>query len=99
MRAIGERARARLAPLREDPRVREVRGVGSLAAVELAQGGGYLAGIALELRRAALARGILLRPLGPVLYLLPPACTTDDEVDFLADALLEIVRSLPEGSP
>jgi adenosylmethionine-8-amino-7-oxononanoate aminotransferase len=44
-----------------------------------------------ELSAYALAEGVLLRPLGNVCYLLPPYCTTDDE---LATAYGVIARFL-----
>ena len=34
-----------------------------------------------------------LRPLGDTLYALPPACTTDDELEILATALEAMVAS------
>ncbi len=91
-RAIGERMRAGLEELRGDGRVRDVRGLGPLAAVELVEDGGFAADSVLRLRREALARGVLLRPLGPVLYALPPLCVTDGECDLLAATLVDLVR-------
>ena len=40
---------------------------------------------------AAAERGVLLRPLGNVLYALPPACTTDAEADRIAEVMGELV--------
>ena len=39
-----------------------------------------------------LERGYLLRPLGNVLYAMPPYCVTDGEATELARAMVEIVR-------
>ena len=78
-----------LAPLREHPRVAEVRILGSLAAVEFAAAdGGYLADLGPRLRRHAMARGCFLRPLGNVLYAWPPLGASDDSLARLADCLL-----------
>ncbi len=87
--AIGERLARGLAPLASRPGVREVRGIGLVRAVELEDpdGLGYLSGLSRRLADAALERGVLLRPLGPVLYALPPLCVTDAEVDLLASAM------------
>ena len=41
--------------------------------------------------RHALARGVLLRPLGNVLYLMPPYCITSDEIALLGVTLAECV--------
>ncbi|MBM3977013.1 MAG: adenosylmethionine--8-amino-7-oxononanoate transaminase [Planctomycetes bacterium] len=51
---------------------------------------GYLSARALELRRRAVERGALLRPLGSVVYAMPPACTSDSELDVIADAMLAL---------
>ena len=48
--------------------------------------GGYLDGIGPRLAAAFLERGLLLRPLGNVLYFMPPYVITDDEVDWAIDA-------------
>lgn len=88
-RAIGERLRAGLEPLRG--RVKEIRGIGAVRAVELEGEEGYLAGIGPRLAAAALRRGVLLRPLGNVLYALPPLCLTDAEADLLAATMVDVV--------
>ena len=41
-----------------------------------------------------IVRGVLLRPLGNVLYALPPYCLTDDEADRIAAVMGELVRML-----
>jgi adenosylmethionine-8-amino-7-oxononanoate aminotransferase len=83
-----------LASLREHPRVRDVRIRGTIAAVELDVPGGYLADVGRQLRRECLQRGVLLRPLGNVLYALPPFCTSDDSLQQIADAMVHAVNSL-----
>ena len=52
---------------------------------------GYLSGIAPELRRRAIREGVLLRPLGNVLYAMPPASTTNAQADRIADAMAMIL--------
>ncbi|TIW31203.1 MAG: aminotransferase class III-fold pyridoxal phosphate-dependent enzyme, partial [Mesorhizobium sp.] len=42
-----------------------------------------------KLRAFFLERGLLVRPLGNVLYLLPPYCITGNELDGLYDAIEE----------
>jgi adenosylmethionine-8-amino-7-oxononanoate aminotransferase len=82
-----------LAPLRDRPRVRDVRVRGTIAAVELDVPGGYLADVGRQLRRHCLQRGVLLRPLGNVLYALPPFCTSDASLEQIADAMIGAVRA------
>jgi adenosylmethionine-8-amino-7-oxononanoate aminotransferase len=90
MAAFWDRA---LAPLRDDPRVRDVRVRGTIAAVELDVPGGYLADVGRQLRRHCLARGVLLRPLGNVLYALPTFCISDASLEQIADAMLGAVHA------
>ena len=61
--------------------------VGStLEGVAGAQGDGFVERPADELHayRHALAEGALLRPIGNVVYLMPPYVITPDEIDWLA---------------
>jgi adenosylmethionine-8-amino-7-oxononanoate aminotransferase len=81
-------------PLTEDPRVREVRVKGSIAAVELDAPGGYLADVGRQLRRHCLERGVLLRPLGNVLYAMPPLGTSPASLEQIAAAMRSAVKSL-----
>ena len=85
--------RERLAHLSGLATVREVRGIGALAVVELepqAQAG-YLDSQGPQLYRAFLDRGLLLRPLGNVLYFLPPYVITDAQVHWVFDNITEVL--------
>jgi adenosylmethionine-8-amino-7-oxononanoate aminotransferase len=73
--------------------VKDIRIRGLIAAIELDIPGGYLAAIGAALRRECLDRGVLLRPLGNVLYALPPLCTSDESLAVIADAMSHAVRS------
>lgn len=53
----------------------------------------YFAGDALTLRRRAIDLGVLLRPLGPVLYAMPPSCTTDAQCDRIAEVMIELAST------
>jgi adenosylmethionine---8-amino-7-oxononanoate aminotransferase len=80
-RAAIERAhREGLRRLSSHPGVRNPRMLGTMAALDLPAEGGYLSPIGQKLATFALNHGILLRPLGNVVYLLPPYCTTPDEI-------------------
>ncbi len=56
--------------------------------------GGYLDTIGPRLYDAFLKRGLLLRPLGNVLYFMPPYVISDQEVDWvigrIGDVLAEV---------
>jgi adenosylmethionine-8-amino-7-oxononanoate aminotransferase len=83
-----------LQSLRDHPKVKDVRIRCSIAAVEIDAEGGYLAEIGRTMRRACLERGVLLRPLGSVLYALPPYCTTTASLQKIADAMIAAVESV-----
>jgi adenosylmethionine-8-amino-7-oxononanoate aminotransferase len=60
---------------------------GSIVAMDVDAPGGYLADIARAMRHAALAQGVLLRPLGNVLYAMPPLETSDASLARIAQAI------------
>ena len=81
-----------LSDLEPDPRFANVRRIGTIAAFELAQTQqGYLADVALKLRARLLEKGVLLRPLGSTIYIMPPYCTTKAELTSVYSALSEAV--------
>jgi len=101
LEANRERARllgAALAPLAAHPRVGELRQCGMICAVELAPDGRGRTPYPWQERRGlrayrhALGRGVLLRPLGNVLYLMPPYCVTPDEIALLGAVVAEGVE-------
>jgi adenosylmethionine-8-amino-7-oxononanoate aminotransferase len=66
------------------------RQIGTIAAFEPESKGGYLAGDPIGTWRFALDRGVLLRPLGDVLYVLPPYSTSNDDLDRIYEVLSEV---------
>ncbi|VTU00343.1 adenosylmethionine-8-amino-7-oxononanoate aminotransferase : Adenosylmethionine-8-amino-7-oxononanoate aminotransferase OS=Parachlamydia acanthamoebae (strain UV7) GN=bioA PE=3 SV=1: AAA_26: Aminotran_3 [Gemmataceae bacterium] len=78
---------AHLEPLRGRPRVKDVRICGTIAAVELDAAGGYLAEVGPRIRQQSIARGVLLRPLGSVVYAMPPLGTSDESLARIAAAI------------
>jgi len=73
--------------------VKEIRQQGMVAAVELR---GYDAGerIGLKIYEYALTQGVLLRPLGNVIYFMPPYIITFEEIDKMMDVAYEGIRKL-----
>jgi adenosylmethionine-8-amino-7-oxononanoate aminotransferase len=94
-REIGEALQARLAPLAELPWVRGLRRLGGLVAFNLVSpdGGGYLAETASRTRTIAARHGVLLRPLGDVIYALPPACVEEEDLEKIATAMLAVASA------
>ncbi len=86
----GARLLARVrAGVAELPAVRETRGLGLMTAVDLDPADGRM----VRVRNALLARGLLARPLGPVVYLMPPLNCPDETLDRMADDLAAAVRA------
>jgi adenosylmethionine-8-amino-7-oxononanoate aminotransferase len=54
---------------------------------------GYLSGVGQALRRFALERGVLLRPLGDTVYLLPPYCSSPDDLALAYDVIAEFTEA------
>jgi adenosylmethionine-8-amino-7-oxononanoate aminotransferase len=81
---------ARLAALEGEDRLSNLRQLGTIAAVDfIVQEGGYLATIAPRLFDFFLGRGLLLRPLGNTVYVMPPYCATPEELDAVYAAIAE----------
>ena len=80
----------RLRRFEKDERFADVRRLGTITALDLrVSNGGYLAAIGPELLAFFNARGLLLRPLGNTIYILPPYCIEAEELDLLYDAIDE----------
>lgn len=90
VRALADMHRERLSRFDCDTRFRNVRQIGTIAALDLDTGaGGYLADVGPRLRAFFRERGLLVRPLGNVIYLMPPYCVTAAELDYAYDAIDE----------
>jgi adenosylmethionine-8-amino-7-oxononanoate aminotransferase len=88
--------RARLEPIRARPGVAGVRVCGSIGAIEFDVPGGYLADVGRRFRHICLTHGVCLRPLGNVLYALPPLRTRDDSLHRIADAMIACADAAPD---
>lgn len=88
MKAIEAQHRTRLNRLASLPGVARTRLTGTVAAFDVeGQGDGYAAAVGPALRAFFLERGLLIRPLGNVVYLLPPYCITPEQLDRAYDGI------------
>jgi adenosylmethionine-8-amino-7-oxononanoate aminotransferase len=95
---IGRGVFEQLTDLKGHERVADLRHLGGMAAFDIVvpEGqSGYLSDLTPHLRREAVRLGVLLRPLGNVVYALPPACLTDEQVTKVADVMRQLVTTLP----
>jgi adenosylmethionine-8-amino-7-oxononanoate aminotransferase len=76
-----------LARARELPGVRDVRVLGAIGVIQL----GHQVDIAAA-TRAAVDRGVWLRPFRDLVYTMPPYVTTDDDVAQITDAAVAAAR-------
>lgn len=74
----------------------KVRGIGGVIAVEL-EGAGYLDDLGPRLTAVFLERGLLLRPLGNVVYFMPPYCITDDEAEWALAVITSTLCDFVKG--
>ena len=91
------RMRERMAGIAGLPHVADARQLGMVCAFELTRDGDKSAPfdpalrIGLRAYRAALHRGVILRPLGDTLYWMPPYCVNEAALDLLAEATREAI--------
>jgi adenosylmethionine-8-amino-7-oxononanoate aminotransferase len=89
-----------LMPLASLPIVGEVRIIGGVGVLELvtettaATAGSYLDDIGPRLAAAFLDRGLLLRPLGNVLYVMPPYVITESETAWMIEQIHDVLMQL-----
>ena len=70
--------------------VKDVRSIGTVAAIELkVPDSGYLSSLRPKLYEFYLNRGVLLRPLGNVVYILPPYVITSEQLNWVYDVILD----------
>ncbi|MDZ3831225.1 MAG: adenosylmethionine--8-amino-7-oxononanoate transaminase [Sphingopyxis sp.] len=89
---LAEAQAAHLSILSSDPRVENPRRLGTIAAFDIkVSDAGYLSTLTPRLIAFYRDQGVLLRPLGNSVYVMPPYCTTPDE---LAQVWTAIAASL-----
>jgi adenosylmethionine---8-amino-7-oxononanoate aminotransferase len=85
----------RLEQLRKHAAVGDTRQIGTIGAIELrTEDAGYLSAMRPKLYRFFLERGVLLRPLGNVVYVLPPYVISANELHRVWDVIAETVETL-----
>ncbi len=96
-RRLAQHMAAAMAPLQDHPQVAEVRQTGMVLAAEMVQDKQRREPYAWQERRGmqvfthALKHQALIRPLGNVVYLMPPYVITEAEIDHLARVVIEAI--------
>lgn len=88
--ALTAMQRAGIERFRGDARFAQVRQAGTITAMELrVKDEGYLAGVGPKLLAFFAERDLLLRPLGNTIYVMPPYCVTQADLDAVYAAIAD----------
>ncbi len=76
--------------------VKKIRICGTIIAFDLEMGAnsGYLNTIGKKIKSKAIEKGLFIRPLGNVIYLLPPLCITDKQLEKSYEIIYEILLNI-----
>lgn len=92
---IAEQHRKHLARMASHPLVDETRQAGTVAAIELkASDSGYFSSLKPRLYKFFLDRDVLLRPLGNIIYMLPPYCIGGEDLDRVYSVIEEALETM-----
>ncbi len=81
----------------EHPLIHNLRFCGTIMAFDIgtADGTDYFDQIAPVLKQRFLDRNLLIRPFGNMVYVMPPYCITEDQLDHIYKNIGEVLDSLP----
>jgi adenosylmethionine-8-amino-7-oxononanoate aminotransferase len=83
----------RLAAIANHPAVGETRSIGTVAAIELrAEDAGYSSKLRPKLYNFFLESGVLLRPLGNIIYVLPPYTISPQDLHYVHDRIADSLK-------
>lgn len=82
--------------LMKNSKVENVRQTGTILAFDIKneEQTGYFNSKRDQYYQAFLKRGVLLRPLGNTIYILPPYCITNEQLDTVYSTILEVINTL-----
>lgn len=73
--------------------IKNIRTLGTILAFEIVSGKDeYLNNISTSITQKAMAAGVYIRPLGNTVYIMPPYCITEDELNKVYAVLLNIIE-------
>lgn len=97
--ALARMQAERLSRFADNPRFENVRQAGTIAALDLKVGDkGYLSEVGPRLRSFFRQRDLLIRPLGNVIYLMPPYCVAPEDLDRAYEAIGEAAEAVAGGA-
>ncbi|RMZ60162.1 adenosylmethionine--8-amino-7-oxononanoate transaminase [Chryseobacterium nematophagum] len=92
---ISERHSAFLDTIKDISYIENPRQIGTIIAFDVItkEGTSYFNNIGKALYKEFLARGIIIRPLGNIIYVVPPYCITANELEYIYQNILEVLEA------
>lgn len=78
--------------------VRDPRALGTIGAVTMNFDFNYMSKVGRWFKTKAIEKGVLLRPLGHVLYAVPPFCVTQEEIEKIYSTIDELINEFEKGT-
>ncbi|APA93727.1 adenosylmethionine--8-amino-7-oxononanoate transaminase [Myroides sp. ZB35] len=93
---IVEKHKGFIQQLKQHPKVQDARQCGTIFAMEwkTTECTSYFSDMHDMLYPFFLDRGVLMRPLGNIIYLVPPYCTTDEDLEYIYNCILEALEMI-----
>ncbi|WP_456640149.1 adenosylmethionine--8-amino-7-oxononanoate transaminase [Bradyrhizobium sp. USDA 10063] len=98
--SVAEMQENGIEPFRADARFENVRRIGTITALDVVvPDGGYLADVGPKLQAFFRDRNLLLRPLGNTIYVMPPYCVTEADLNEIYVGISDAADALVPGKP
>ena len=91
---LAARQASHLLRFQSHPQVRNARQAGTITAFDVGEADGYLSDLAPRMLAMFRERGVLLRPLGNTVYVMPPYCIEADALHRIYDIVEEVLAEL-----
>ena len=91
---LAARQDSHLLRFQSHPQVRNTRQAGTITAFDVGEADGYLSDLAPRMLAMFRERGVLLRPLGNTVYVMPPYCIEADALHRIYDIVEEVLAEL-----
>jgi len=91
---INRQHRSFAASVQSHPLVKDIRVLGTVLAFDIETNGqdGYLNNMGPEIAKESLEHGVMLRPMGNNVYVLPPYCITEEQLEKVYECIKNILR-------
>ena len=82
--------------IKHHKQIKDIRQTGTILTIELNTKGvtSYLSEIRNKIYAYFIQKGIIMRPLGNIFYLIPPYCTSDSDLDYIYSCIEEFLNEL-----